>query len=41
MKRVWNAEELRILLLSFLVGQKRNVDTKEPTLLRLRALDEE
>jgi hypothetical protein len=38
---VWNAEELRILFLSLLVGRKRNVDTKGPTVLHLGTQDEE
>jgi len=40
-KRVWNAEELRILFLSLLVERKRNVDTRKPTVLHLGAQDEE
>jgi len=38
---VWNAEELRIRFLLFLVGRKRNVDRRGPTLLHLGAQDEQ
>ena len=38
---MWNAEDLRILFLLFLVGRKRNVDTKGPTWLHLGAQDEQ